>query len=109
VRSRLQEHRIAAVQDLKEKKGFLTKIKGEEISVFKIGGEFFAIGNVCPHQHFSKLHDGEVRDFTVTCPMHGWTYDLRTGTSTNGNGKVKTYEVEIRRDEVFIRSHGDAD
>lgn len=97
------------MQDVREKKGFLAKVNGEEISVFNIEGEFFAIGNVCPHQHFSKLHDGEIIGFTVTCPMHGWTYDLRTGISTNAGGKVKTYKVEIRRDEVFILSHGDAD
>jgi 3-phenylpropionate/trans-cinnamate dioxygenase ferredoxin component len=109
MRETLQEYRIARIEEIREKRGFLARVRGEEISVFKIGGEFFAIGNVCPHQHFSKLHDGEVKDFTVTCPMHGWTYDLRTGVSTNGSGKVKTYDVEIRRDEVFIRSHGDAD
>ena len=109
MRETLQEYRIARIEEIREKKGFLARVRGEEISVFKIGGELFAIGNVCPHQHFSKLHDGEVKDFTVTCPRHGWTYDLRTGISMNGSGKVKTYEVEIRRDEVFIRSHGDAD
>ena len=105
----LHEHRVASLQDLKEKKGFLAKVSGEEIALFKIEGECFAIGNVCPHQHFSKLHEGELKGFTVTCPMHGWTYDLHTGISTNGSGKVKTYEVEIRRDEVFIRNHGDTD
>ena len=109
MRETLQEYRIARIEEIREKKGFLARVRGEEISVFKIDGEFFAIGNICPHQHFSKLHDGEVKDFTVTCPMHGWTYDLRTGISMNGSGKVKTYEVEIRRDEVFILSHGDAD
>jgi nitrite reductase/ring-hydroxylating ferredoxin subunit len=105
----LQEFKVARVQDLRSNKGFLAKVKGEEISVFQIEGEVFALGNVCPHQHFSKLHDGQVKGFTVTCPMHGWTYDVRTGISTNAGGKVKTYEVELRRDEVFIRSHGDAD
>jgi nitrite reductase/ring-hydroxylating ferredoxin subunit len=109
MRRPLQEYKVARIQDLKDNKGFLAKVGGEEISVFKIEGEFLAIGNVCPHQHLSKLHDGEVKGFTVTCPMHGWTYNLRTGISTNASGKVKTYEVEIRRDEVFIRSHGDAD
>ncbi len=105
----MPEYKVARVQDLRDNRGFFAKAGGEEISVFKIGGELFAIGNVCPHQHFSQLHDGEVKGFTVTCPMHGWTYDLRTGVSTNASGKVKTYKVEIRRDEVFILSHGDAD
>ena len=105
----MQEYRVGRVQELKDNKGFLTRVRGEEISVFKVGGEVFAIGNVCPHQHFSRLHDGEVKGFTVTCPMHGWTYDLRTGVSTNASGRVKRYDVEIRRDEVFILSHGDTD
>ena len=109
MRGTLQKYRIARIEEIREKKGFLARVRGEEISVFKIDGKFFAIGNVCPHQHFSKLHEGEVKDFTVTCPMHGWIYDLRTGVSTNGSGKVKTYEVEIRRDEVFILNHGDVD
>ncbi len=105
----MQEHRVGRVQELKDNKGFLIRVHGEEISVFKVAGEIFAIGNVCPHQHFSRLHDGEVIGYTVTCPMHGWRYDLRTGVSTNASGRVKTYDVEIRRDEVFILSHGDTD
>jgi nitrite reductase/ring-hydroxylating ferredoxin subunit len=104
-----QEYKVGRVQELRHNKGFLTKVRGEEISVFKIEGEVFAIGNVCPHQHFSRLHEGEVKGFTVTCPMHGWTYDVRTGISTNASGKVKIFDVEIRRDEIFILSHGDAD
>ena len=102
----IQDYKIAKLQELKEKKGFLVRVWGEEISVFKIAGELFAIANVCSHQHFSKLHEGEVSDCTVTCPMHGWTYDLRTGISTNGNGRVRTYPVIIRNDDVFIQKHG---
>jgi nitrite reductase/ring-hydroxylating ferredoxin subunit len=90
------EHRIARVKELKEKRGFLTRVDGEEISVFKIDGNVFAIGNVCPHQHFSMLHEGEVAGFNLTCPMHGWTYDLRTGKSTNASGCVKIFPVEIK-------------
>jgi nitrite reductase/ring-hydroxylating ferredoxin subunit len=98
----LTEHTIARVKDLKENKGFLVKVDGEEISLFKIGRDIFAIGNVCPHQHFSKLHEGEVTGFNLTCPMHGWTYDLRSGKSTNANGCVKTFPVEIKDGFVTI-------
>lgn len=93
---------IAEVKDLKENKGFLVKVDGEEISLFKIGSDIFAIGNVCPHQHFSKLHEGGVTGFNLTCPMHGWTYDLRTGKSTNASGCVKTFPVEIKEGFVTI-------
>lgn len=96
------------LNDVREGRGSLSRVGGEEIALFKIRGECFAIGNVCPHQHFSMLHDGEVKDFTVTCPMHGWTYDLRTGQSTNASGKVKSFEVVIQGDELFIRKDADA-
>ncbi len=96
------EYRIARVKELREKGGLLTRVDGEEISVFKIDGDVFAIGNVCPHQHFSMLHEGEVTGFNLTYPMHGWTYDLRTGKSTNASGCVKTFPVEIKAGFVTI-------
>jgi len=80
---------------------------GEEIALFNVGGTFHAIGNVCPHQHFSLLHTGELNGFVVTCPMHGWSYDVRTGVSTNASGRVKSYEVITREGEIFIRRNGD--
>jgi NAD(P)H-dependent nitrite reductase small subunit len=98
----LKEYKVAETKDLKENKGFLVKVDGEEISLFKIGGDIFAIGNVCPHQHFSMLHEGEVAGFNLTCPMHGWTYDLRTGKSVNASGCVKTFPVQIKDGFVTI-------
>jgi len=107
--SRLQDYKIGKLKDVREGKGFLTHVAGEEVSVYKVGEAFFAIGNVCPHQHFSKLHEGELNGFVVTCPMHGWSYDVRTGLSTNASGRVMSYEVVIRGEEIFIRKNGNAD
>jgi nitrite reductase/ring-hydroxylating ferredoxin subunit len=80
-----------------------------ELVVFQVDGEFFAVENNCPHQHFSVLHQGEVNNCTVTCPMHGWNFDLRTGNATNGNGKLKTYSVEIREQEIWVEKPNDED
>lgn len=101
--------KLARLNDIKEGKGSLARVNGEEIALFKIRGEFFAIGNVCPHQHFSLLYEGELRDFTVTCPMHGWSYDVRTGISTNASGRVKSFSVVVQGEELFIRSDDDTD
>jgi nitrite reductase/ring-hydroxylating ferredoxin subunit len=105
----LQDYDIGKLKDLREGRGSLMRVAGEEVSVFKVEGRVFAIGNVCPHQHFSKLHEGDVNGFVVTCPMHGWSYDVRTGLSTNADGRVKSYEVVIRGEEVFILNDGNAD
>ncbi len=101
------ERKVARLRDLKERKGKLVCIDGEEIALFNIEGKIFAVGNVCPHQHFSKLHEGALDGKTLTCPMHGWSYDLESGKSINADGKLKTFAVEIRGDDVFLSRQED--
>ncbi len=94
--------RIAGVSDIHEQHGTLVNLDGEDIVIFKVNGEYFALNNVCAHQHFSMLHQGMLEDCTVSCPMHGWTYDLRTGRATTGQGSVAAYNVKIDNKDIFI-------
>ena len=87
---------------LKEGRGKRIRVDGEEIVLFKIDEQVCAIRNLCPHQRFQLLHEGEFKDSIVTCPMHGWAYDVRTGISVNASGKVKTFPVEVRDGKVFV-------
>ncbi len=75
--------------------------------LFRIGDEFFAVRNRCPHQQFEKLHEGEVEGHTVTCPMHGWKFDFRTGASLNADGRLKVWKTEVRGDEVIVHCEDD--
>lgn len=55
---------------------------GERIvAVFRHEGNWFAIDAMCSHQG-GPLAEGTVKDGCVTCPWHGWQYDLATGTQT---------------------------
>ena len=94
--------RVTTVGKVHEQLGTLVNVDGEDIVLFKRNGKLFAMNNVCAHQHFSMLHKGHIDNFEVTCPMHGWTYDIRTGQSTTGQGKVATYEVKIVGEDVRI-------
>lgn len=82
--------------------GTLVEIEGKDIAIFKRGTKFFAINNVCSHQHFSALHQGQLDGLTVECPMHGWIYDLQTGKALTGDGGVATYIVRIDGDDILI-------
>ena len=73
-----------------------------EVAAFKIDGEVFAIGNVCPHQHTALLYDGFVENGCVVCPAHGWIFDLRTGKQPSGSRGVDSYPVIIENDEVYV-------
>jgi nitrite reductase (NADH) small subunit len=74
------------------------------VVVVRIDEAVFAFENNCPHQHFSLLHQGVIEDCTLTCPMHGWTFDLRSGESTSGNGRLRGFEVRISEGSVWIEN-----
>lgn len=68
-------------------------IDGREIAVFRQGEELFAIDANCPHRR-GPLDSGELdADGVVTCPWHGWQFDIRTGKSPIHPGQVCTHRV----------------
>lgn len=67
-----------------------------QVAVFRLKGTLYAIHNICPHRHADRMHEGIIRGHHVTCPLHGWTYDVHNGQNTNQNqGKkgLKSYSV----------------
>ena len=99
---------VAHIDDIQSGRGKRVKVDGEEIVLFKIDNTVCAVSNHCPHQHFQLLHEGEYRDGIVTCPMHGWAYDVRTGISTNASGRLKTFTVEVKDGKIFLPQKDDA-
>jgi 3-phenylpropionate/trans-cinnamate dioxygenase ferredoxin component len=71
-------YEIASVEDLPAGERLIVQIDDQEILVFNIAGEVFAIGNVCSHDG-NPLDDGELSDHEIMCVRHGARFDLRTG------------------------------
>ena len=94
--------RVAKKTELFASRGLSVRVDGEDVAVFQVGADVFAVRNVCPHQHFSLLHQGEIKGFALTCPMHGWTFDLRTGKAIIGGGNLRQYAVKVVGDEVWV-------
>ncbi|HUI30652.1 MAG TPA: Rieske (2Fe-2S) protein [Candidatus Acidoferrales bacterium] len=77
--------KVAALSELIESKGIVRKLGDDEIALVKLDGHISAFINVCPHQHTPLVDKsgGQIAGENLTCPMHGWTYDLRTGKSVD--------------------------
>jgi len=73
----------------------------KEIAVFNIDGEYFAIDNHCPHKGIG-LCDGMVDGYVVSCPGHGWEFDLKTGKGVRMPVSVNRYNVTIKDGELHI-------
>ncbi|KAK2603767.1 hypothetical protein QQS21_004052 [Conoideocrella luteorostrata] len=82
-----------------------------QVLVFQYRGKFHAVDHRCPHSAY-PLSNGmpfDIEDFGVrlsaglTCPKHGWSFDLITGMSDTGRYKLPVWEVQVRdKDGVHI-------
>jgi nitrite reductase/ring-hydroxylating ferredoxin subunit len=75
---------------------------GRIYALFNVGGVISAIDGICPHQG-GPLADGEVEGTTVTCPWHGWQFDVRTGKSQLGPRLSQpAFEVKVEGRDVLV-------
>jgi len=56
-----------------------------DIAVFRTGeGQVFALRDQCPHRG-GPLSQGIVHGYRVTCPLHEWVIDLRSGSAVGAD------------------------
>lgn len=78
------------------------QLDGKTIALANVNGKLFAINNVCLHRG-GPLGEGQLSGNTVTCPWHGWQYDVTSGTLEANLGiGVETYPVEVRGSDIFV-------
>ena len=78
------------------------QLNGTTVAIANVDGKLYAINNPCLHRG-GPLGEGELAGKIVTCPWHGWTYDVTTGKTTmNPAVGVNCYPIEIKGDDVFV-------
>ena len=93
---------IGKAEDIPEGGSVVVEVNGKDVAVFRAGGRFFAIDDLCPHMGAS-LSGGYVEDGVVTCPWHYWRFRLSDGAWAD-NPKVKTgcYAVHVVGDQLEL-------
>ena len=108
----MSRHVVAAVGEIPPGGRKLITLRGREIGVFNLDGEFFALVNRCPHQGaalctgavVSRLEAPLPGEYLLTrpgtmlrCPWHCWEFDIRTGQSwcEPEDVKARTYPVAV--------------
>ena len=88
--------------DIAPGSGKVVDAGGKPIAVFNVDGAYYAIDNTCVHRG-GPLGEGLLDGSAVTCPWHGWAYDLKTGAcQTVETAKVATYPVRVEGDQLAI-------
>lgn len=95
------EVRIGPVDDIPLLEGRSVSVDGRRVAVFRRPDGFAAIDGSCPHKA-GPLSDGIVADGCVTCPLHGWRFDLQTGEALVGDEGVTVHRVVERDGELWL-------
>jgi nitrite reductase/ring-hydroxylating ferredoxin subunit len=88
-----------------------------QILIFRYRNKLHAINHSCPHRTHplsrGSLYDiedfGIIFSAGITCPGHGWAFDVNTGLCDRGSYKLQVWEVESRggdgegEEEVWVR------
>ena len=79
---------------------------GRELALFNVGGKFYCLDNVCPHRG-GPLAEGTLDGNVVTCPWHGWRFDVTTGVSpVVPTAKVEKFDCVIEGNDVKVKLNG---
>lgn len=69
---------ISPADQLPAGERIFVEIEGRAIVIFNIAGELFSIADVCSHDD-GPVGEGDLEDYSITCPRHGAEFDVRTG------------------------------
>lgn len=94
--------KVMRAVDLDPGKGAVVVVKGTRIALFNVDGVFYAIKNTCPHMG-GELGEGLLQGEVVTCPWHGWRFNVRTGKNPEADVVgVRAFEVRVENGEILV-------
>lgn len=94
--------RVAGTADVTPGHGMVVEVDGKSLAVFNVEGTFHVIDNTCLHRG-GPLGEGEVEGSVVTCPWHGWQFNVTTGACVNNpSAKVNVHEVKVEGSDVKV-------
>lgn len=78
-------------------------VVGEKvIALFNVDDTYYALDGVCPHQG-GPLGQGMLEGCVVTCPWHGWQFDVRSGQHQFNSPLVQPrYEVRVEGEWILV-------
>ena len=93
---------VADLRQLPPDEGTVVALGDLRVALFVLDGEVVALDNVCPHAG-GPLGLGDVEAGVVTCPLHGWQFDIRTGACLTVRGEaVPRYAVRVEGTAVHV-------
>jgi len=94
---------VVPADDLMNGERLFVEIDELPIVIFNIGGELYAIADVCSHDD-GPVGDGELDGYEITCPRHGASFDVRNGKvlSLPAVVDIPAYSVRVVNGQIEV-------
>ena len=94
--------KLCKTTDILPGKSKIFTVENNSVAVFNVDNKFHAIDNVCLHRG-GPLGDGELNNNVVTCPWHGWNFNVETGDNANIHSLCLTkYDVKVNGEDIEL-------
>ena len=95
-------HYLCSVDDVQADTGREFVIGDRVLAVFRKQQQWFALDGMCAHQG-GPIAQGQLDGNCVTCPWHGWQYDITNGQNLlTGKQMLSCFQLEQRGQEIWI-------
>ncbi len=88
---------------LANNENIIVDVDGDDVAIFRIDGEFYAIADVCTHDG-AEIASGELDGDEIVCPRHGARFCVKTGTvkCAPAYEDVGTFPVRIEKGRLQV-------
>ncbi len=96
--------RAASIKEIPSGSMKTIQLRGINIAVANVDGEFFAISDTCSHEECSLGGEGFLDGNVVICGCHGAQFDITNGhvLSLPATQPVTSYTVKIQETDIYI-------
>ena len=103
--------RVAGKSEIPVGKLKAIKLEGKEILIANVGGNYYAIGNICTHAG-GDLAQSVLEGNIVTCPKHHAKFDVTTGKVVSPPkiglfhpkaSDEPTYQVKVENEDILVK------
>jgi nitrite reductase (NADH) small subunit len=99
-------HRLCSIADCPRGEGRELVAGDRIVALFNVDGVFHAVDGICPHQG-GPLGKGLLTGCLVTCPWHGWQFDVTTGQHQASRSLFQPcFPIKVEADDVWVELPG---
>ena len=99
---RAVERAVALDADIAEGECVRGVVQGRAVAVARVDGRLYAVDNRCLHRQ-GPLSEGRLAGPMLTCPLHWWRYDVRTGELIgHPTARLTCYPVRVEDGQVLV-------